>query len=395
MRQWMHHVEATEKVTLNDREIENDYLLAGREYNVAYFSVNDSSLAKKISNLITADTSLFEPVYQELTNEPRVPVRKVTYDAKEHFLVHKALFSHPLQKGQIMGPIKIADDDFLFVKVKGWEDYLAITEQQRQERINKVRDKLTSIKSSEIWEQRVSDIMKGKKLEFNKDIFKRLSELFFKIYFRTPEEKRDALTERIWNHDEKKTDSTLTESLGEDLLSESFFKVDDQPWTVDDFRKELISHPLVFRKMNMTPKEFPKQFRFAIADMLRDHFVTEEAYKKGYDKVAVVQRNVNMWRDYYVGYNQKHRYLNSIGEKRNFAAHYHEILNEKLNPYIDSLQAKYYKQVEVDFDALEEISLTTIDMLVKQPGQPFQYIVPMFPVVTSDNLLEYARKMRK
>ena len=147
--------------------------------------------------------------------------------------------------------------------------------------------------------------------------------------------------------------------------------------------------------MNMTPKEFPKQFRFAIADMLRDHFVTEEAYKKGYDKVAVVQRNVNMWRDYYVGYNQKHRYLNSIGEKRNFAAHYHEILNEKLNPYIDSLQAKYYKQVEVDFDALEEISLTTIDMLVKQPGQPFQYIVPMFPVVTSDNLLEYARKMRK
>ena len=69
------------------------------------------------------------------------------------------------------------------------------------------------------------------------------------------------------------------------------------------------------------------------------------------------------------------------------------MLKEKLNPYIDSLQTKYYKQIELDFDSFEEISLTSIDLFVKQPSQPFQDIVPLFPVITSDNLIEYVRKM--
>jgi hypothetical protein len=395
MRQWMHHVEATEKVTLDEGEVKNAYTHAGKEYEVAYFSVSDSTVARNIKNILISDSTLFDSLYYTLSGDNKVPQRKVTYDADENFKVHTALYSKVLHKGQILNPIKIADDDYLFVKIVGWSDNLAMTEKQRQERSKTVREKLTAIKAGNIWQQRVAGIMRGKKLDFNEDIFYKLRDLFFEIYFRTEKEKKEALTERIWRNNEKEINNTITETMAEELLAESFFSIDNEIWTVDKFRKTLISHPLVFRKFNMNSNEFSKQFKFAIADLMRDYYVTQEAYKMGYDKVNVVERDVNMWRDTFLAYQQKHQYLNSIGETRSFVANYHNILKDKLNPYIDSLQTKYYKQIELDFDLFEEIALTTIDLFVKQPQQPFQYVVPLFPVITTDNLIEYVRKMDK
>jgi hypothetical protein len=82
-----------------------------------------------------------------------------------------------------------------------------------------------------------------------------------------------------------------------------------------------------------------------------------------------------------------------VGEKRNFAKHYMEIVNERFNPYVDELQKKYYKKITMNFDRFEKIGLTSIDLLVQQPTQPFEYVVPLFPVSTTDNLIEYIKKM--
>ncbi len=179
---------------------------------------------------------------------------------------------------------------------------------------------------------------------------------------------------------------------GENFLSQSFFTVDGRVWTVDDFRRELVLHPLVFRQRKMPSHEFAEQFRLAVADLVRDHFVTKEAYRKGYDKVNVVQRNADMWRDRFLALDQVNKYLAEIGENRNFKQHMMEIIEKKLNPYINRLQQKYYKKITLDFDTFEDIQLTTIDLFVKQPEMPYKYVVPMFPVVTNDHMLEYVRK---
>ncbi|MDZ7372289.1 MAG: hypothetical protein ONB12_14100, partial [candidate division KSB1 bacterium] len=44
MRQWMHHVEATAKVKLDSAEIKKTFNLAGREYELAYFSTRDTAV---------------------------------------------------------------------------------------------------------------------------------------------------------------------------------------------------------------------------------------------------------------------------------------------------------------------------------------------------------------
>ena len=145
----------------------------------------------------------------------------------------------------------------------------------------------------------------------------------------------------------------------------------------------------------MPSTEFANQFRLAIADLVRDIYVTKEAYKKGYDRVPVVQRNVNMWRDSYIALYQKKALLDSVRETRNFNKNYHAIIEEHLNPYVRELQTKYNKQIELDFELFETISLSSIDLFVKQSEQPFIYVVPMFPLITSEHLIDYVTRMKK
>jgi hypothetical protein len=143
----------------------------------------------------------------------------------------------------------------------------------------------------------------------------------------------------------------------------------------------------------MTKAEFPKQLRLAIADLIRDEYVTREAYRRGYDRVSVVQRNVNMWKDYLLAVYQRNKFLASIGKKGDYYKHTLRVLEEDLNPYIAELRKKYQDQIEINTDEFEKIELTRIDMFVLQKNVPFPVVVPAFPILTTHNRLDYGRKM--
>lgn len=395
MRQYMHNIEATSKVEMDTSEIKKAYKLAGREYEIAYYSVNDTSIVNQAIKNIEKDPIFFEGVFYQITGDTIIPTRKVSWNSNENLTVHKAIFSQEFKIGQVLPPIKLASNDYLFVKILGWSDEMAITEQQQNERYDKVTEKLTQIKSTEIWDNRVGEIMRGKRLDFNPEVFEQLSKLFFSVYFRTDKEFEEDVINQLWREEEEKVQNAILDVGGDQFMQLVFFTVDSKIWTVADFRRELISHPLVFRKRRMNADEFPEQFRFAVADFVRDYYVTQEAYKHGYDKVNIVERNANMWRDTFLALNQQREYLRSIGETRNFAKNYHAIIAEKLNPYIDQLQKRYYKKIELDFDEFENIALSSIDLFVKQSDMPFQYVVPLFPVITNDHMIEYVTKMNK
>ena len=390
MRQWMHHVEATNNVKLDTTEIKNAYKYAGRQVEISHVLLSDSTLiAEALQNY--TQNSIFETLAQRAAGGP-APQRTIKYTDPELTAVHQALFSHDLEIGQVIPPIRIDNGKYLLIKVNGWSDDMAITEEQQQQRLEKVTEKLTTQHATSIWNARVADIMRDKRMDFNPDTFDKLSRLFFNIYFHDDEEQQNRFIEKIWGVERDETRKSFYLGEDENFLSQSFFTVDGRVWTVDDFRRELVRHPLVFRDRKMPSADFPEQFRLAVADLIRDHFVTKEAYRKGYDKVNVVQRNVDMWRDRFLAMYQTQKYFASVGENRNFANHQMAVIEETLNPYIDELQKKYYKQIELDFDTFEDIQLTTIDLFVKQPEMPYKYVVPMFPVLTNDHLLEYVKK---
>jgi hypothetical protein len=393
MRQYMHHIEATKKVVMEEKEIIDAYKYAGREYQINYFTLDDSSDAKKVQRELKKNPKLFNEIYSRTTEDKStVPKRNVKWNSNEPIMMFNALFLDDLKKDQVLEPIKVNEKNFVFIKILSWTNDLAITEKQIQERQNVVTEKLAKIKASDIWDKRVEQIMLNKRMDFNKDVFYKLSDLLYEVYFPSVEEKRDDAIDKLWRKDEQAPKSIQNMS-DEDLLNESFFSVDGKVWTVRDFHTELMSHPLVFRNKHMSSKDFPKEFRFAIADLVRDHSVTQKAYEAGYDNINIVKRNISMWEDTFLALNKKHKYLDSVKEKRSFAENYHKILKETLNPYINELQKKYYKKIKLDFDTFEKITLSSIDLYVKYDDLPYQDVVPLFPVITTDHLIEYVDKM--
>lgn len=390
MRQWLYYKEAASKVKLEPAEIEKVYQVAGRKYKVYFFSVNDDSIAQEVKSKLHEQGKSFEQVFKELGGLDPLPEKEVEYNSWEHDVIHNALFSKKLKVNEVIGPLKVGNDLYIVMKVKSWTDRVALSEEDIQRRWNNVRERLTDSKALRIYENFVAKIMKGKKIEFVPSTFRKLVNLVGPLYFELEEKRREIFLNMALD---KKLDNPkfldLRKGL-EDIRNEPFFRIDGEVWTVGDFEIELEKHPLVFRKKKMAKKELGEQFKFAIADMIRDKYLTQEAYKRGYDKVNVVKRNVEMWKDAYLANYQKKKYLERFKLEQKEGP---QIIIKYLNPYIDQLQAKYNDVIKINVEEFEKIKLTRIDMFVTQYNVPFPVVVPAFPQVTTDHKLDYGRRM--
>lgn len=393
MRQWLYYTEAYEKVQLDTSEVRESFRIAGRKYTVAYYTIGDSSIAAELAAQVARGDTVLESYFRE-ESSGAIPRREVEWNSPEHPVIHEALFSRLLQKNEVIGPLKIEDGQNIFMKILGWAERKAISDAQIRRRWDEVKEKLTARHAEKLFEKIVAETMRGKRLEFAPITFRKVVETVGPFYLKTFEEKKAAFNRQFW---QQETDAGTLATMGQaidKMLDEPFFRIDDEIWTVRDFERYLKVHPLVFRKKRIGKSEFAEQFKLAIADMLRDRFLTERAYEKGYDKVEAVQRNVAMWKDNLAYLYQQKKVLRSLGKTDEFGKNYVEVIERDLNPYVRSLQQKYAARIEINTEAFEKIDLTSVSMFVVQRNVPFPVVVPGFPVVTTLHALDYGRKMK-
>ena len=392
MRQWLYNHDFYEKVQLDSNEIKNVYKLAGRKYKIAYYTIKDSVVLKKVKGKLKQSYSFID-LFSDINKPEEFPQREVSWNTQEHEAILDALFSVPLNKNQIIGPVKIDNNFYTIIKILDWTDRAATTENDVQERLNNVK-KLLKIKHSNIqYSQYVGEIMHGKRVEFIGDTFYKLVNIVGPFYIKSEKEKSEAFNQRFWH---KESEEIILDDIGDNIERIRDFpllRIDGEIWAVRDFEKELNLHPLVFRKRRMEGSEFAEQFKLAIVDMIRDKYITEEAYKKGYDRVNIVERNVSMWWDYLLSLYHRNQYLESIGRKEDFNEDYLHNIEQDLNLYIDRLQEKYNDAIEINTDLFEEIQLTRIDLFILQKNVPFPIVVPGFPILTTDNKLDCGKKI--
>ena len=63
-----------------------------------------------------------------------------------------------------------------------------------------------------------------------------------------------------------------------------------------------------------------------------------------------------------------------------------------VNPIIDAIQYVYADKIEIDINAFKAIKITATVMVVSQKGVPYTVMVPSFPIITTDNRLDYGSK---
>ena len=394
MRQWLYKKQAFDKVEIDTTELKLANRLANRTYQILFVSLPDSNAANAW-HTATADGYDFETLAKSLTGSDTIPAKSLTWFDREDQNIRDALFKNQHQKGDVIGPFALEDEKYIVIKLKSWVDRPAVTEAAKMQQWEDVHTRLVEVAADGIYKRYVGSIMADKQMNLNREVFKSYSIRTAELYLRSPEEKKQMLNRAVWNAEEQVFTESLNDLPGGVPGDAVLFDVNGDVWTVDRFEAYLKKHPLVFRNKKMSHKEFPQQMKFAMADMVRDYYLAQKAYELGYDKVPNVVQASQMWEDHYVSRQSRNDYLRLVMDDMTDSTKLSEIkiLETYMDPYIDSLQSKYSDVIRIDTDMFEDIELSNIPMMVSNRNVPFPLSVPAFPRLTTDNKLNYGRKI--
>ena len=197
------------------------------------------------------------------------------------------------------------------------------------------------------------------------------------------------LIEAIWNIDEiivEKLDFDAIESYNKET---PFMYFDEKTWSIGEIQELIDSHPLVFRKKKIKKNEFPEQLKYALADLMRDHYLTAEAYTMGYDKHHSVLLEEYLWEDHLYAVMKKEQVLKEKGLSIENDEDHLNVMDD----YIGMLQEKYSGQIAINFRQFNKINLSHIDMVALKSSAPYSHPVPSFPILTQDHSIDYGKEI--
>ncbi|MGD0339121.1 MAG: hypothetical protein ABSB78_10055 [Bacteroidota bacterium] len=378
MRDKLQEEVAAQNIRIDTAEMKTAYSLSQREYEVEFYTFRDRDLAGRITDALENAPELSDEVFRELESMAgKKPVRKVQFKDPDDEAIHDALFSSPLDTGSVVGPLKLGSGEYIVMRVVNWVDYPLVSGDEQLARWAEVKDFLRQSKARKLWVGYQAELMKGKKIEFNRSTFTALSDIAFKYYVLRKE--RDS------SHVETKS----LPLLGQDLdLKAPFFTIDGKTWSVGEFQQELLSHPLVFRTTALDSMNFKREFKLAVVDMVRDHYLTLESYERTLDASDEVSRTVEMWKDALLAQDEQKRIIESTLKDGKINADDREGVRQFWTSYLQNLQMKYSNRIVINQAVLAKITLTNIDLFAYRQGVPYPVVVPEFPLFISTQKLD-------
>ncbi len=393
MRLLLYNDVAFNKVKIDSPFIDKHVNFSRRKYELSYMSLPSEEIAYDVIKELKNKNLTIDDYLLKIKKVKKVPTKKLEWNVGENENVLNAIFTRDLKKKEIVGPVKIDDNFYMIFQIKGWIQQPFYTQKEYNEKFESVAQWYRNNKADILYKEFKKKIMSGKTINFYKETFDKVVKILAPLYLKTDKEKKDIVNKAYWNSEVDSFEFLDAEKKLKKIGKQPFFDINGKVWTVNDFLYEQYIHPLVFRKRKMKNIEFGQQLQLAIMDMITDKYLAEEAYKRGYDKTDVVKNNLQMWKDYYNALYYKYNLLSRCKVEGNFKSNYTSIIEKYLNPIVNDLQKKYSDQIYIDVDDFNKIKLTRTNMQVFQHNVPYKFLVPSFPLITTDYMLDYGKKM--
>jgi len=388
MREELYKKIAVQPVRLDSIEVRKTLQLAGLVYDVNFYTIKKNEIAKGLQEKLLNAPDSAAKIFDAIDVGRPAPVKTIKFKDPEHPAIHQALYSKKLDAGTVVGPLKVAENDYLIFKVKRVSYSPGLSETEMLDRKRFVKERLTERESNEGWNQFTAKILKDKDIHFVPQTTIKLAQLYAES--KKPDSRQKNIEINELGEQQVYLDfSSLADS--DALLKAPFFKIGDKVWTVAEFRELLLSHPLVFRMPQITPDAYLEQFKLAVVDLIRDFYITQEAYKRSIDASETVKRNVEVWQDSYVALFHREKYLKALAQSKDFDAKRMRGVYTYIDEYADSLQKKYSPVIEINYDELEKTELTKTDLFSIRQFAPYPLVVPAFPQLCIDEKLDYGR----
>ena len=386
MRELLSYEKGYKDVQISPETLDQFSSTADRKYKVQFCRLPDSGVADEIYHFMEQGFS-YEEIFDAAFGLDSIPERSIDFFSEEDPFIIENIFSEKLEKNEVLSPFKANDGSYLWIKVKGWTKTPAITASSQKVIRQDINEKLNRLEAVRKYNEYTAGLMAGKKMDLIEPAFSRLMEVASNYYLGSVNDNK--LIEAIWNIDEEiveKPDFAEMESYDEKT---PFMYFDERTWSIGEIQELIDSHPLVFRKKRIKKNEFPEQLKFALADLMRDHYLTAEAYKMGYDKHHSVLLEEYLWEDHLYASLKKEQIL----EKKELSVQNNEDHLNVMGDYIGMLQEKYSRQITINFRQFNKINLSHIDMVALKPSAPYSHPVPSFPILTQDHNINYGKEI--
>ena len=386
MRELLYYEKGHKDVQISTETLNRFSTTADRKYKVLFCRFPDSMIADEILHLMEQGFS-YEEISGAAFGLDSIPERSVDFFSEEDPHIVEKIFSEKLEKDEVLPPFKANDGSFLWIKVKGWTKTPVITAPAQKVFLQDIDEKLNRLEAVRKYNEYTAGLMSGKKMELNEDAFSMFLEVASNYYFGSVNDNK--LIEIILNIDEEIVEKPDFDTMKSDDIKMPFMYFDERTWSIGEIQELIDSHPLVFRKKRIKKDEFPKQLKFALADLMRDHYLTAEAYKIGYDKHESVLLEKYLWEDHLYASLKKEQILEEKGLSVENDRDYLNVMGD----YIGMLQKKYSDQIMINFREFDKINLSHIDMVALKPSVPYSHPVPSFPVLTQDHSIDYGKEI--
>ena len=380
MRQLMLKRFGFDKVKIDTSHIRFLSMLSNREYEIHF--INLDSKHKEILLNLPLKSSIDD--ISTLLNLKIKSTKKIINKNDNMINEVKQIlyFSEPALNA-LYGPFKTQENSILCFEVRGWNKNVDITEKQKKDTWDETIKVYSEELAKKYYGKYVSNLLKGKSIKFDPEIFPLFSKKLSKIYLIEKNKKEAVIENRIWNQKEE-TEFASFDDIRK-MKNQVILTHGQKQYKISELLDLIKKHPLVFRKKSININQFSNELKYAVADLIRDVYITKEAYSLGLDKNILVINNEKKWEDYI-----KSLSLNNLIIKKNSPD---STPTKDLIMIVDSLQNEYSDIIKIDTDKFEKIKLSTVDMSVMYSNQPYTKLEPDFPIITNDHILDYGQKV--
>lgn len=375
-----------EDLQLDSIALLKQYQLRNRTYEIEYIIKNENVLKELNTkeNIVTSKEKASALSVNNISN------KNLSYNDQMVDNVREILFSSGPELNQVYGPYIATNSTVFYMKVLGWVTRVNISDQQKIDTWESVKNEMTENQALKKYSNYISNLMRGKKIKYDKRNFEIFAEKVSKVYQIERSKKEKMIQSSIWESNNAVQIETLNE-VKKNMKDKIIIHHDGKNWTINDVMSLIKKHPLVFRKKNINPNNFTNELKFALADLFRDMHITKQGYNLGLDQNINVKSETNKWQDYIKSELIKTKYTKSFQKNSNS--------NDRNNQYklitnkIDSLQKAYSNKIKINTDKFEEIELLSIDLFGMYSNQAYNNLEPPFPILTDDHLLDYGSKI--
>ena len=380
MRQMMLKINGFDKVKPNSTQVRVIAKQMKKTYDISFIIIDAVQKKRIVSNNLKS----LNTIKDNIDDSPSINFKKIAFSEKMPMAVKEILYFSEPKKNLLYGPISINKTNFMFFEVIGWKTSVSVTDEQKKQAIVDAKKSYDELNALRMYEKFVSNLMRGKKLEFNPKSFQLFSRKVSKIYLIEKDKKETAIQNSIWDQEVKNIKDVFSfDDLG-DIRNRDLLSFDNENYTVADVLDLIKTHPLVFRNRKVSNSYFDNELKYALADLFRDKEIIEKAYKLNYHKNKDIINIEKKWADFISSEIMKSKLIKgSSSASKDF-----NIMTSK----IDSLQKHYSSIIKIDTDKFEKIKLTNIDLNVIYTNQAYSLFEPSFPILTDDHLLDYGEK---